>query len=115
MRRNAGKVELQQGSCCQKPSHARLEYGISTQSGYQPQGVKPCAGGWDGGVAVDDLGQQRRRGSQHPGQWSYVQQQDAGNVAGKNATLNSCTVCNNLVWVNGHVRLLVRSMLLTRS
>ena len=69
-------------------------------------GVNLCAGSWDGGVAVDDLVNNAAEGLNAQGQWGYVQQQDAGNVAGKNAALNSCAVRNNLVWVDGHVRLL---------
>ena len=69
-------------------------------------GVNLCAGSWDSGVTVDDLVNNTAKGLNAQGQWGYVQQQDAGDIAGKNAALNSCAVCNNLVWVDGHVRLL---------
>ena len=105
--RNAGKVELTKALVIR--SHfalalkdVNLNGGLVVSCG----GVNLCAGSWDGGVAVDDLVNNAAKGLNAQGQWGYVQQQDAGDVAGKNAALNSCTVCNNLVWVYGHVRLL---------
>ena len=83
--------------------HRRLVVGGS--------GVHLGLAGRDGGVAVDHLGHDAAHGLNAQGQRGHIEKQDALDVAGEHAALNSCAHSDDLVRVHRHVRLLARHVL----
>ena len=65
----------------------------------------------DRGVALDHLGHNAAHGLNAKRQRGHVEQQDAFDVAGKHAALNSCAHGDNLVGVHRHVRIFAGHLL----
>ena len=74
-------------------------------------GVNLSLAGRDGGVAVDHLGHDAAHSLNAQGKRGNIEQQDALDVAGEHAALNSRAHSNDLVRVHRHVRLLARHVL----
>ena len=72
------------------------------------RGVNLGLAGRDGGVAVDHLGHHAAHGFNAQGKRGDVEEQNALNIAGKHAALNSRANSDDLVGVHRHVRLLAR-------
>ena len=60
----------------------------------------------NGGVTINHLGHDAAQSLNAQGKRGNIQKDNALNVAGQNAALNSCAHCYNLIGVHGHVRLL---------
>src|SRR5699024_6871549 len=56
--------------------------------------------GWNGGVALNQLGHHATLGFNTKRQWGDIQEQNVLNFTAQNASLKCCTHCNDLVWVN---------------
>src|SRR5699024_10800467 len=59
--------------------------------------------GWNGGVALNQLGHHATLGFNTKRQWGDIQEQNVLNFTAQNASLKCCTHCNDLVWVNTFV------------
>ena len=110
--RNTGELELAQGLVVL----GHLTLALQNVDLYRSL-IVGCGGidfrlaGRNGGVAVDHLGHYAAHGFNAKGKRGNVKKKDALNVASKNAALNSCAHCNNLIGVNRHVGLLARHVL----
>jgi hypothetical protein len=63
--------------------------------------------GWDGGVSVDDVGHNSTGGLDSHGKWGDIEEKKLGSLlvslSGKDGSLDSGTVGNSLIWVDGLV------------
>ena len=63
--------------------------------------------GWDGGVSVDDVGHDSTGGLDSHGEWGDIKEKELlsllVSLSGKDSSLNSSSVGNSLIWVDGLV------------